>query len=608
MTRSFGFRRGAVAVAVGALIVGGATAATLGQASAAGLSSGIFTIANACSGRMLDVSAFSQDNQAPVWVWDATGGSNQQWQAVANGATFSLRPVHAPTKALDVPGAQNVEGRTLWQYQSNGTSAQQWTSQDVGNGQVRLISNIGGKALQVRNSGASNASLVEIATPTATCAQVWRLMPVGAITPDPILTPIPTVPPTTVPPTTTGQSEPTVGRIWYVAAGGADTNSGTADQPLATPQEAVNRAVEGQKVVVKAGTYNLSSALTIIGKRRISIEGEPGSILNDGSRPRDTYGHGTVRIENSVSVRITGLRLQNSPFFGFRTQGSSDIELANNSTSQTKGSAIFFKESFGIRIVGNDVSGFCDSGSQVPNNFGKTDGCQEGISVSSTDGFVVANNTVHDAPMLGKTNPLQQAGGGEGIDIKQASKNGSVRNNSVFNLVQAGIYVDAYEFPVTNVEVSGNRVHDNASGIILSSEKGAALTDVRVFDNVSYRNGLVGIGIAKIMDDGPRVNIQIYNNTVYANGIGESKPAWANGPGSSYGFGISNESSNSSNVVIRDNIAFANSVDIKLANPAAIAATTLFGNFTDDPQFVNAPGGDFTLRLGSPAAGKGALR
>ena len=84
--------------------------------------------------------------------------------------------------------------------------------------------------------------------------------------------PVPTTPtPTTPPPTTTVPATPTsiptsatqtltqssappAGAL-FVATNGADTNPGTAAQPLATLAKALTRAQAGQTVVVRGGVY-----------------------------------------------------------------------------------------------------------------------------------------------------------------------------------------------------------------------------------------------------------------------------------------------------------------------------------------------------------------
>jgi Ricin-type beta-trefoil lectin domain-like/Right handed beta helix region len=585
-------------------------------AAAIGINNGTtYEIINGCAGQALDVAGLSQEDGASVLVWDRYGNANQKW-TVDGAGPFALHPTHAPSKSLDVAGAQNYEGSTVWQYATNGTNAQQWSAQDLGNGKVRLISSVGAKALQVKG-GATN-SPVEIASPATSCAQEWTFVPVGGIPPT-------TAPPTTTPPTTT----PTAG-VLYVATNGSSAGNGSSARPFKTPQEAVDVAKSGDTIIVRSGTYNLTSMVMIKDKQNITLKAERPVTLIDDSAPvgqGPTFAHGTIRVDNADGTTVTGFRIENSPFFGIRVSDSQNVSIIENVTRVTLASSIYGINVSGIRIIGNDASRFCDQGS-YPIGLG----CQEGISISvgkrpnptpeqalrdATDGFEISNNKVHDAPMLGKTNPLQTAGGGEGINVKEGSKNGVVRNNEVYNLVQNGIYIDSYIEGVSNVEVSGNVVHDTSGGIALAAEEGGLLTNIRVFNNVSYRNGLGGIGITGNSDDGPKTNIQIYNNTIYRNGLPESKPAWAGGVGTLdpkidptqnfYGAGIGNGSQNSSGVVFRDNVLYLNTnIDIPV-ELFTTKGTEVVNNFVGDPQFVSAETGDFRLRPGSPAAGRGAF-
>jgi hypothetical protein len=69
------------------------------------------------------------------------------------------------------------------------------------------------------------------------------------------------------------------------------------------------------------------------------------------------------------------------------------------------------------------------------------------------------------------------------------------------------------------VEVFSNHVWDCATGIAVSSESGAVVRRVRVYDNVVWENGMAGIVISPWGKDGLREGVAVVNNTIVHNGF-----------------------------------------------------------------------------------------
>jgi hypothetical protein len=402
---------------------------------------------------------------------------------------------------------------------------------------------------------------------------------------------------------------------YYVSPGGNDAAQGDLRSPFATPQRGVDAAKAGDTVIVQPGVYDVGDGIEIFNKsgqrgKPIVFKGEPGAILRDVRRKTAPWFGGIINLRDSQHIIIRGLRLENSAFFGIRGERTSNIVVEDNSSYVSLASAIYFRESTGIKIRRNDVSRFCDLGA-----YGAGAGCQEGISVASVNGFDIDSNIVHDAPQTAKAGP----GGGEGIDAKEASRNGHIRNNRVFNLIQLGIYVDAWDAVAENIQISGNEVRNCAAGIVVASEQGGTARNIRIFNNVVYDNGLAGISLSNAGADGPRDRIAIYHNTIVRNGYAAAKPAWAGS--SDWGQGLHISTRNFTNLTIMNNLLFDNSDgQIIPDDPASGARARIAGNLSfpagkkswagevlgaspivADPKFVDLKGKNFRLAPGSPA-------
>lgn len=287
-----------------------------------------------------------------------------------------------------------------------------------------------------------------------------------------------------------------------------------------------------------------------------------------------------------------------------------------NQTSVSLASAIYVYNNTNIVVQNNDITRFCDQMEAVR---GST--CQESISIVKTNGFSVSNNRVHDA----KQGPGSNPGGGEGIDAKEGSKNGIIAYNNVYNLVQLGIYVDAWDQLTENIQIYGNRVYNTAAGIVVGAENSGTVRNIKIRDNIIYNTGYHGIELSNAGTNGRREDIHIYNNTVVRNGFTAYKPPWCSLYGcADWGYGIRINTNNIGDISIHDNIIVNNhSSQIEWnGNPAGalnVNTNILYPRTTfdwpneyygtnaieADPQFVNAASNDFYLRAGRPAIGVG---
>jgi Tol biopolymer transport system component len=384
--------------------------------------------------------------------------------------------------------------------------------------------------------------------------------------------------------------------VYYVAPDGNDANPGTEAQPWRTIGKAASTLTAGDTVYIRAGTYYERVVPQNSGRagQFITYAAYPGETATiDGTGVDVPEYSGLFDLTGRDYIRVAGLRVIHSGYYGIVADNSSHITIEHNYTYDTYSSGISAWNSNNIIVDGNEVVGAC------------TGLWQEHISISSTDTFEVRHNRIHDV--------MPGTEGKEGLSVKDASSHGKVYGNQVYNLNHVGIYVDAEAEHLLDVAVYQNVVHDiPAMGFSLASEQGGLLENVRLYNNVAYNN-LVGLWLsACCIATHPFQNISIINNTFAYNG----RDGW--------GGGIGIENTQVGNVVIRNNICSQNVYSQMAADPSVLPELTVDHNLTDgdrdpefefygvgdlvdvSPSFVNPLMRDYHLLAGSPAINQGS--
>ncbi len=268
---------------------------------------------------------------------------------------------------------------------------------------------------------------------------------------------------------------PTVsGTDIFVAPGGSDDASGaSAEEALATLQEALCRVRPGQTIHLAPGRYEGAAAVAALG----SADSDEVVVRGDGSDPSEVVLDGqywrsaAISLGESHNVRIENLTVQHYIDAGIQTLGGSRVTI-RNIVSRSNGRCSVNEDSegegFGINLVGTKEvlvtqSTFEDNGPLLSRvRCGEVLGT--GINTFEVTGRF-SENTIR------RTRGgaiLIEDGGPAVVENNLGEQNFLL---SLGNYWDAGVWVDGS----VSVEVRGNTFRDSwgGVGIMVTDEEGA---------------------------------------------------------------------------------------------------------------------------------------
>lgn len=150
---------------------------------------GIYTIESALdSNKILEVTNGVNENCANVRIWQNRNIFQQQFEFVYNSQikSYTIKARHSG-KVLDVAYGGMQNGTNVWQYDNNGTVAQQWILEDAGNGYFYIVSKCNGLYLDIAGANIANGTNIQLYEGNSTNAQKFKLVEVPKLECDKII-------------------------------------------------------------------------------------------------------------------------------------------------------------------------------------------------------------------------------------------------------------------------------------------------------------------------------------------------------------------------------------------------------------------------------------
>jgi len=326
--------------------------------------------------------------------------------------------------------------------------------------------------------------------------------------------------------------------IYYVAPNGRDANTGTILAPLKGINNAVSKALPGDTIIVRNGTYYEKVTFPKSGRsgKYITLKAFNGERpVIDGTGLSITGKEALVTISNASYIVFEGFDVCNykssTPWININgilaNQGSGNIIIRKNKVYNIEHNVLLAdgRSGHGIEIIGNtDVA---MKNILVEEN--EIHDCKTGYSENLTingyvDGFTIRNNIIYNCENIG----IDAAGGYSANSIPEHNyaRNGIIEGNTLYHVENKlgplggygaiGIYVDG----ARNIIVERNKVYDTDRGIGIVSE-----TDNYPTENCIIRNNFIyncwgtGIYLGGYLNytTGGTKNCYVINNTLAFN-------------------------------------------------------------------------------------------
>ena len=326
-----------------------------------------------------------------------------------------------------------------------------------------------------------------------------------------------------------------VNRNVYVATYGSDSNEGTEEAPFRTIQKALDVVSPGYTVYIKSGIYSGKNIFTNSGTEEAKITvaamplqdvvvtlgyGESGAIFDINGQSNICIRE--LRIGYSRSDWVYGVYMHG----GEHNITVTDNDICNLATYNRSGYG--YGGAYAVLMYGQgpDEETAIDNVSIDNNRIYtiETGNCEAVAASGNVSNIAINSNIIFDIMNIGIdiygnadycTNPaLDQP------------RNVEINSNTVYNCVSdnyavAGIYIDGardtnisdnviYEnmygvivasehrddnYPVTNISVNNNKIHDNHDGGIAfggyDTTLAGLVTDSEIIGNIMYHNGLI---------------------------------------------------------------------------------------------------------------------
>jgi hypothetical protein len=167
------------------------------------VATGTYQIKSACNNnKVLDIDKASQENGAPVALWDAAAGKTHQQFKIESmeDGTAKITAVHSG-KVLDVLKASEEDGAEVVQWEDRAGSNQRWQIEQAGStaNRYRFTAAHSNKVLDLDKKGVENGTKIQQWAWHGGCNQQWDLVKVGSSGPTPTPTPTPAPTPSASP-------------------------------------------------------------------------------------------------------------------------------------------------------------------------------------------------------------------------------------------------------------------------------------------------------------------------------------------------------------------------------------------------------------------------